>query len=93
VLIADDFACEHEKSHLPEGAWPPTAWFEGWAHGLDVFVVESEESPIELRWLVYQKEGCAFRPAVRIAVAIPPGRVSTAEASARPSARSGSELS
>jgi len=57
VLIADDFACEYEKTHLPEGAWPPTAWFEGWAHGLDLFVVEPEESPIELRWLVYQKEG------------------------------------
>jgi precorrin-6B methylase 2 len=56
-LIADDFAYEYEKTHLPEGAWPPTAWFEGWAHGLDVFDVEREESPIELRWLVYQKEG------------------------------------
>jgi precorrin-6B methylase 2 len=55
-LIADDFAYEYEKTHLPEGAWPPTAWFEGWAHGLDVFDVERTESPIELRWLVYQKE-------------------------------------
>jgi SAM-dependent methyltransferase len=55
-LIADDFAYEYEKTHLPEGAWPPTAWFEGWAHGLDVFDVERAESPIELRWLVYQKE-------------------------------------
>jgi precorrin-6B methylase 2 len=57
VLIANDFAYEYEKTHLPEGAWPPTAWFEGWAHGLDVFDVEREKSPIELRWLVYQKEG------------------------------------
>jgi precorrin-6B methylase 2 len=56
-LIADDFAYEYEKTHLPEGAWPPTAWFEGWAHGLDVFDLEREESPIELRWLVYQKQG------------------------------------
>jgi len=56
-LIADDSAYEYEKTHLPEGAWPPTAWFDGWAQGLDVFDVEREESPIELRWLVYQKEG------------------------------------
>jgi SAM-dependent methyltransferase len=56
-LIADDSAYEYEKTRLPEGAWPPTVWFDGWAHGLDVFDVERDESPIELRWLVYQKEG------------------------------------
>jgi 2-polyprenyl-3-methyl-5-hydroxy-6-metoxy-1,4-benzoquinol methylase len=56
-LVADDSAYEYEKIHLPEGAWPPTNWFDGWAHGLDVFAVEREESPIELRWLVYQKTG------------------------------------
>jgi 2-polyprenyl-3-methyl-5-hydroxy-6-metoxy-1,4-benzoquinol methylase len=56
-LIADDPAHEYEKAHLPEGAWPPTGWFDGWASGLDIFDVEPEESPIELRWLVYQKTG------------------------------------
>ena len=56
-LIADDPAYEYEKTHLPEGAWPPTGWFDGWASGLDIFDVEREESPIELRWLVYQKTG------------------------------------
>jgi 2-polyprenyl-3-methyl-5-hydroxy-6-metoxy-1,4-benzoquinol methylase len=56
-LVADDSAYEYEKTHLPEGAWPPTEWFEGWANGLDTFDVEREESPVELRWLVYQKEG------------------------------------
>jgi SAM-dependent methyltransferase len=54
-LIADDSAYDYEKAHLPEGAWPPTGWFETWATGLDVFDVAREESPIELRWLVYQK--------------------------------------
>jgi precorrin-6B methylase 2 len=54
-LIADDSAVEYEKTHLPEGAWPPTNWFANWASGLDVFDVEPEESPVELRWLVYQK--------------------------------------
>lgn len=54
-LVADDSAYEYEKAHLPEGAWPPTGWFEGWSSGLDVFDVPRDESPIELRWLVYQK--------------------------------------
>lgn len=56
-LVADDSAYEYEKAHLPEGAWPPTGWFEGWASGLDVFDVDRDESPIELRWLVYRKLG------------------------------------
>ena len=54
-LVADDSAVEYEESHLPQGAWPPTDWFVGWANGLDLFDVEADESPIELRWLVYQK--------------------------------------
>lgn len=56
-LVSDDSAYEYEKAHLPEGAWPPTGWFEGWASGLDVFDIEPEHSPIELRWLVYGKSG------------------------------------
>jgi hypothetical protein len=40
---------------LPEGAWPPTSWYAGWVSGLDVFPVEREMSPIELRSLVFQK--------------------------------------
>jgi SAM-dependent methyltransferase len=56
-LVADDSAVEYEQAHLPDGAWPPTNWFPGWARGLDVFDVEPEESPIELRWLVYRKAG------------------------------------
>jgi len=54
-LISDDSAYEYEKAHLPDGAWPPTSWYEGWASGLDVFDLEREDSPVELRWLVYQK--------------------------------------
>jgi precorrin-6B methylase 2 len=54
-LIGDNSAYEYEKAHLPEGAWPPTDWFDGWASGLDVFDLPREDSPIELRWLVYQK--------------------------------------
>lgn len=54
-LAADDSAYDYEKAHLPEGGWPPTGWFEGWANGLDVFDVAPGDSPIELRWLVYRK--------------------------------------
>ncbi|OBK76176.1 bifunctional 2-polyprenyl-6-hydroxyphenol methylase/3-demethylubiquinol 3-O-methyltransferase UbiG [Mycobacterium sp. 1165178.9] len=53
--IADDPAYEYEKARLPSHAWPPTGWFEGWAGGLDVFDLERDDSPIELRWLVFQK--------------------------------------
>jgi precorrin-6B methylase 2 len=56
-LVADDSAYEYEKTHLPEGAWPPTGWFDPWAQGLDLFDVEPEQSPVELRWLVYEKAG------------------------------------
>lgn len=56
-LISDESAYDYEKANLPEGAWPPTAWFDGWASGKDVFDVEREDFPIELRWLVYRKVG------------------------------------
>jgi hypothetical protein len=54
-LVSDDSAYEYEKIHLPDNAWPPTEWFEGWAHGLDVFDLDAQDSPIDLRWLVYRK--------------------------------------
>jgi precorrin-6B methylase 2 len=54
-LVADDSVYEYEKTHLPEGAWPPTSWYAEWVSGLDVFDVKREDCPIEMRWLVYQK--------------------------------------
>jgi SAM-dependent methyltransferase len=54
-LAADDSVYEYEKTHLPEGAWPPTNWYEGWITGLDVFDVRREQCPIEMRWLVFRK--------------------------------------
>ena len=56
-LVADDSVYEYEKAHLPDGAWPPTGWYAEWVSGQDVFDVEREQCPIELRWLVYQKTG------------------------------------
>jgi SAM-dependent methyltransferase len=57
ALVGDDSVYEYEKTHLPDGAWPPTSWYANWVSGFDVFDVEREISPIEMRWLVYQKAG------------------------------------
>jgi SAM-dependent methyltransferase len=54
-LVGDDSVYDYEKAHLPHGAWPPTGWYAEWVSGLDVFDVEREMSPIEMRWLVYKK--------------------------------------
>jgi hypothetical protein len=54
-LVGDDSVYEYEKAHLPAGAWPPTGWYADWVSGLDVFEVDREISPIEMRWLVYQR--------------------------------------
>jgi hypothetical protein len=54
-LVADDSVYDYEKTHLPDGAWPPTGWYAEWTRGLDVFDVQPEACPIEMRWLVYRK--------------------------------------
>ncbi|MBY0442340.1 MAG: class I SAM-dependent methyltransferase [Mycobacteriaceae bacterium] len=56
-LVADDSVYDYEKEHLPQGDWPPTAWYPQWVSGLDLFPVERAASPIEMSWLVYQKIG------------------------------------
>lgn len=55
-FVADDSVYEYEQRHLPEEAWPPTGWYAGWVSGVDVFDVSREESPIEMRWLVYKRK-------------------------------------
>jgi SAM-dependent methyltransferase len=54
-FVADDSVYEYEKAHLPDAAWPPTSWYAAWVSGQDVFDVERDECPIEMRWLVYKK--------------------------------------
>lgn len=54
-LVADDSVYEYEKAHLPDGAWPPTSWYVDWVSGLDAFRTSRENSPIELRWLVFER--------------------------------------
>lgn len=54
-LTSNASVYEFEKANLPDGDWPPTGWYADWVNGLDVFDVPREQSPIEMRWLVYQK--------------------------------------
>jgi SAM-dependent methyltransferase len=56
TLVADDSVFDYEKENLPATAWPPTSWYAAWVSGQDVFDVPREQSPIEMRWLVYRKE-------------------------------------
>jgi SAM-dependent methyltransferase len=53
--LADESAADYERAHLPEGAWPPTGWYEGWSAGQDLFDLPGDRCPMELRWLVYRK--------------------------------------
>lgn len=54
-LIGDDSVYDYEQANLPPGGWPPTSWYAGWVSGQDVFPVDREKSPIEMRWLVFRK--------------------------------------
>lgn len=54
-IVGDDSVYDYEKAHLPSEAWPPTGWYAEWVTGLDVFDVERDQCPIELRWLVYRR--------------------------------------
>lgn len=56
-LVGNDSVHDFEKAHLPDESWPPTGWYVEWIGGLDVYDVPLDESPIEMRWLVYQKTG------------------------------------
>jgi len=53
--VADESAPEYERTHLPEGQWPSTGWYEGWSTGQDLFDLPAERAPMELRWLVYRR--------------------------------------
>lgn len=54
-FVSNDSVHDYEKENLPAGVWPPTGWYADWVSGVDVFDVPREQSPIEMRWLVYQK--------------------------------------
>lgn len=52
---ADDCVFDYERDHLPEGAWPPTSWYAGWVSGRDIFGLERDECPVDMRWVVYRR--------------------------------------
>jgi protein-L-isoaspartate O-methyltransferase len=54
-LVSDDSVHDYEKSHLPEGVWPPTQWYADWATGGEVFDLAVDQRPIEARWLVFRR--------------------------------------
>ena len=56
-LVSDDSVVEYERANLPAGTWPPTRWYERWASGQDVFELERDASPIEMRWLAFRRNG------------------------------------
>jgi len=53
-LVSDESAHDYERAHLPAEAWPPTLWFEDWAHGRNVFALPPAKVPLELRWLEFR---------------------------------------
>ncbi len=54
AVVSNESCLEYEKAHLPSEAWPPTAWFERWASGNNLFDLPGL-GPCELRWLVFRK--------------------------------------
>jgi len=56
-LLSEESVFEYEKKHVPAQDWPPTGWFEEWARGLDVYRLSIGKAPIDLRWMVYRKNG------------------------------------
>lgn len=58
-LISDEAVLHYEKQNLPQGTWPPTGWYAEWVSGLDVFDVPSDASPIEMRWIVFERRSAA----------------------------------
>ncbi|MBS2023961.1 MAG: class I SAM-dependent methyltransferase [Deltaproteobacteria bacterium] len=54
-LDSDEQAFAYEREHLPAEAWPPTGWFADWTRGLDLFALDDERAPMELRWLSWRK--------------------------------------
>jgi SAM-dependent methyltransferase len=52
-IMSNESVLEFEKTHLPDGAYPPTGWFENWAMGRDAFLVENP--PIHLRWVLCKR--------------------------------------
>ena len=53
--VSDESVHGYEQEHLAPEAWPPNGWFEGWVQGTDLFDLPEDESPIDMRWLVFRR--------------------------------------
>ena len=53
-LTSDDSAIEFESTYLPNHAFPPTPAYPEWAACTHMFALGPEQSPVELRWLVFR---------------------------------------
>jgi len=65
-LVANDSVYTYEHDHLPKAAWPPTPWFVNWVSGLDVYEIETDQCPVELRWLTFRRTRASETPAAKI---------------------------
>ena len=55
ALSSDDSAYEFERDNSPEETFPPTPAFGEWALGVHMYALEPEDSPVQLRWLVFTR--------------------------------------
>jgi SAM-dependent methyltransferase len=55
-VVEEMVACsKFESANLPEGAYPPTKWYDAWADGWDVFGMVKGDPPIKLTWVVLRR--------------------------------------
>jgi len=54
TLVSDEPVLAYERARLPQ--WPPTAWYESWISGRDIFELADGDPPIEMRWLTYRRD-------------------------------------
>jgi 2-polyprenyl-3-methyl-5-hydroxy-6-metoxy-1,4-benzoquinol methylase len=61
-MVSEESVHDFEKAHLPEQAWPPTDWYLTWVLARDIYGVDRDNCPVELRWLVLRKSAAAATP-------------------------------
>jgi SAM-dependent methyltransferase len=54
-LVGNVSVHDFEKANCPKETWPPVPWYENWTQGLDVYAIDVEQCPVELRWLTFEK--------------------------------------
>lgn len=57
TVLSEESALTYEQTHLPPEAFPPTPWFVAWATGKSVFPLSQGQPPMELCWVLCQRQG------------------------------------